>query len=161
MPGPIYTASFKGVAVTAQQDFFQLLAPAAKSVLIHGFLLGQSTEVKDAEEEMLQLTTNRGYSTVTDGSGGTTATQRGVNKNAAASGATVEVNNTTKLAVGTGTLEELESGHVWNVRVPYQFWYPPEVRPIVLGGEYWTLELETTPADSITMSGTLWFEVLG
>lgn len=156
----MYTVSFKGVAVTAAQDFFQVLAPSNKSVFVHGFLLSQSTETGDLQEEMLTLTTNRGSGSVTDGSGGSTATANPKQRSHAAFGGTIEVNNTTRLAVGTGTLTELEV-HNWNERIPYMHWYTPETRPEINGGEYWTLESETVPADSVTISGTLWLEVIG
>lgn len=159
--GIMYTAVFKGVAVTAQQDFFELKAPAAASVRVHGWILSQETEIGDAQEEMLRVTTNRGSGTVTSGSGGTTPTATPLIRTSPAFGGTVEVNNTTKLAVGSGTLTTDLEVHNWNERVPYAHWYTPETRPVILGGEYWTLELETTPADSVTVSGTLYFEVFG
>lgn len=155
-----YTASFKAVAVTAQQDFFEIAAPSTGSIVIHAWLLSQSTEVGDAMEEMLQLTTNRGEGTVTSGSGGSTLTARPLSRGDSAAGAVVEANNTTKMVVGTGTLVELEV-HSWNVRVPYQWIYTPETRPIIRPSDRWTLELETTPADSITINGTIWFEEIG
>lgn len=161
MPGTMYTVDFKAVAVTVQQDFFEVTAPTAASVVIHGWILSQSTETGDAAEEMLVLTTNRGTGTVTSGSGGTTPTATPIIRTSPAFGGTIEVNNTTKLAVGTGTLTTDLEVHVWNVRVPYMLWYTPETRPVVIGGDRWTLELETTPADSVTISGTLYFEVLG
>lgn len=161
MPGFLYTAVFKGVAVTAQQDFFEVKAPAAASVIIHGFTLSQETEFGDAQEEQLRLTTNRGTGAVTSGSGGTTPTATPILRTAPAFGGTVEANNTTKIAAGSGTLTTDLEVHNWNERVPYIFWYTPEARPVVIGGDYWTLELETTPADSVTISGTIWFEVLG
>lgn len=153
----MYTASFKAVAVTAQQDLFEILAGAGKNIRIHAWALFQSTEVGDAQEEGLLITTNRGAGSVTSGSGGTVPTPAPLSVDDIASGATVEVNNTTKMVVGTGVLTELEA-HVWNVRVPYLMIYPPELRPAIKAGDRWTLELETTPADSITMSGTVWFE---
>lgn len=159
--GIMYTAVFKGVAVTAQQDFFELKAAAAASLRIHGWILSQETEIGDAQEEMLRIATNRGSGTVTSGSGGTTATATPLIRTSPAFGGTVEVNNTTKLAVGTGALTTDLEVHNWNERVPYAHWYTPETRPVVLGGEYWTLELETTPADSVTVSGVIYFEVFG
>lgn len=163
MQGFMYTADFKAVAVTAQQDFFELRAPTNQSVIIHGWLLSQNTELADAAEEQLLLTTNRGSGSVTSGSGGNTATAVPLVRTgpSLASGGAVEINNTTKLAVGTGTLTTDLEVHNWNIRVPYHMVYTPEMRPVVIGTDYWTLELETTPADSITISGTLWFEVLG
>lgn len=158
--GRMYVASFKGVAVTAAQDFFEILAPSTMSLIVHGWLINQTTEIGDAQEEMLRITTNRGEGTVTGGSGGTTQTARPLARGDSASSATVKANNTTIMAVGTGTLIELEV-HNWNERVPYQFWYTPETRPIIRPSDRWTLELETTPADSVTISGTIWFEEVG
>ena len=160
MAGRIYTASFKAIAVTAAQDLFEITAGSAVPVVIHGFVLSQSTEVGDAQEESLQLTTNRGVGSTTSGSGGASVTPQPIDDADAAAAATVERNNTTIMVAGSGSLEELEV-HSWNVRVPYVFWYTPETRPKIRGGARWTLELESTPADSITMNGTVWFEETG
>lgn len=156
-----HTVVSKAVAVTAQQDFFEIRASANSAVIIHGWALSQSTETSDAAEEMLQLTTNRGTGSVTSGSGGTTATVNVLRRGDTAFGGTVEVNNTTKLAVGTGTLTTDLETYAWNIRVPLVFWYTPESRPIILPNDYWTLELETTPADSVTISGTVFLEQIG
>lgn len=158
--GRIYTTKFKAVAVTAAQDLFEILAATGKPIFIHGFTLSQTTEVGDAQEEGLQITTNRGAGSVTSGSGGSTHTPAPVNVDDTASGATVEINNTTIMSVGTGTLTELEA-FAWNVRGPFDRWYTPETRPYIKPGDRWTLELETAPADSITMSGTVIFEEVG
>lgn len=154
-----HTAVFKAVAVTVQQDFYEILAPTTGTVTIHGWMLSQTTEVADAQEEMLTLTTNRGTGAVTSGSGGTAPTATTIKRTDTAFTGTIEVNNTTKLVVGSGTLTTDLEVHNWNVRVPYMMWYTPETRPIILAGDRWTLELETTPADSITISGTIWIEV--
>ena len=110
---------------------------------------------------MLVLTTNRGVGTVTSGSGGATVTPQQVEDQDSTFGGTVERNNTTIMAVGTGTLETDLEVHCWNVRVPYQKIYTPETRPVIGPGNRWTLELETAPADSITMSGVVTFEEIG
>lgn len=157
MSGRMYSAPFKAVAVTAQQDFFEILAGAGKSLQIHGFVFAQETELGDAQEEQLRIIVNRGVG-VTSGSGGSTVTPPPIGVDDTASGATIEINNTTKIT--GGTITELEA-HVWNIRVPYVFWYPPECRPHVKAADRLTFELEDTPADSITISGTVWFEELG
>jgi hypothetical protein len=64
------------------------------------------------------------------------------------------------MAAGSGSLEELEA-YVWNIRVPLQQVYMPESRPVISPGNRWTLELESTPADSITISGTVLLEEIG
>jgi hypothetical protein len=49
----------------------------------------------------------------------------------------------------------------WNIRVPFQRIYTPETRPIISPGNRWTLELESAPADSVTMHGYVIFEEIG
>lgn len=156
MPGKYYTASFKDIAVTAAQDLFEITAPSGAPVVIHGWSVSQKSEVADAQEEGLTLTTNRGVGSTTSGNG-TSVTAQPTDDDTTAAGATVERNATTVMAAGSGSLEELEV-HAWNVRAPFIMFYPPELRPKVKASARWTLELETAPADSITMSGTLYFE---
>ena len=161
MSATMYTATFKGITMTAQQDLFEFKAPAAASCILHGFNISQNTELGDAQEEMVRLTTNRGSGAVTSGSGGSTAAIAPIVRTHPAFGGTIEINNTTKLAVGSGTLTTDLEVYNWNVRIPLLQLWTPEIRPIILGGEYWTLECETTVADTVTFDGTLWFEVLG
>jgi hypothetical protein len=150
----IYTAQFNGVAVTAQQDLFELVAGTNTPIVIHEIFLSQSTEVGDAQEEGLSILLKQG--STTSGSGGTTpaAVPRDVDDSASA--ATVEANNTTKATAGTIVTHAAWN---WNVRVPLQILFTPELRPYVKGGRRMTIELGTTPADSITMSGYItWSE---
>ena len=156
-----HTGGFKAVAITVAQDLFEVRASANSVVIVHGFSLYQHTDFADAQEEILRLTTNRGTGTVTSGSGGTTATVSPKVRGGVTFGGVVEVNNTTVLAVGTGTLtNDLE--HIgWNVRIPLFHLWTPEQRPIILPNDYWTLELEAAPADSITTNGTIYLEQIG
>jgi len=158
--GRMYSTHFKDVAVTAAQDLFEILGASDSLTIVHRVLLTQRTEVGDAAEEMLLLTTNRGVGAVTSGSGGSTHTPQPVCDGDAAFGGTVEINNTTVMATGSGSLEQLEA-FAWNIRVPFDLVYTPEQRPVISPGNRWTLELETVPADSINMSGTVWLEELG
>jgi hypothetical protein len=156
MPGKYYTASFKDIAVTAVQDLFEITAPSGAAVIIHGWSVSQKSEVADAAEEGLTLVTNRGVGSTTSGNG-TSVTPQPTDDDTAAAAATVERNGTTVMAAGSGSIEELEV-HAWNIRAPFIMFYPPELRPKIKASARWTLELETAPADSITMSGTVWFE---
>lgn len=159
--GRFYTAAFKSTAVTAAQDLFEIAAPSDAVVAIHEWGLFQTTELGDAAEEQLLLTTNRGVGTVTSGSGGASVTPQPISDGDAAFGGTVERNNTTIMAVGTGTLETDLEVLAWNIRVPFTRIYTPETRPVVSPGNRWTLELESTPSDSITMHGYVIFEEIG
>lgn len=152
----LYTAVFNAVAVTAQQDLFELNVPADAIVIVHAVELSQSTEVGDAQEEGLNLLFKRGATT--SGTGGTAPTPQPLETGSASFGGTVEVNNTTKATAGTIVTLRADN---WNVRMPY-LWLPtPEMRFILGPSTRFTIELATTPADSITMSGTLWYEELG
>jgi hypothetical protein len=154
--GRMYTVQFNGVAVTAQQDFFEINCPATAIVVIHEIWLSQLTEVKDAEEEMLLLLLKSGQTT--SGSGGTIPTAVPILLGDSAFAGTVEVNNTTKATAGT-----IVTHHPWhwNVRIPFEKIFTPEARPILRPSRRGTLELATTPADSITMGGYITFESIG
>lgn len=158
--GMIYTGIFDSVAVTVQQDFFELLAPADCTVIIRHIELTQSTEFGDAQEEDLIIRLKRGVGTVTSGSGGTAPTLAKQQSGFAAAGSTLEANNTTKMATGTGTITQLWSSS-WNVRAPW-IWLPtPEFTGVLSPSERLTVELASTPVDSITMNGTIVIEELG
>lgn len=154
--GRLYTVQFNGVAVTAQQDIFELNAPADAAVVVHEIGVSQSTEVGDAAEEGLSLLWKSGQTT--SGSGGTAPTAVPIEVGDAAFGGTTEVNNTTKASVGTIVTHYAWN---WNIRMDFVKIFTPETRPVLSPSRRATLELATTPADSITMSGYLVFEELG
>jgi hypothetical protein len=154
--GRRYTVQFNGVAVTAQQDFFEVVAPADAVVVIHDIHLSQSSEVGDAQEEGLSILLKSGATV--SGSGGSTPTAIPIEFGDAAFGGTVEANNTTK--ANTGTIVTHAAWN-WNVRVPLDIIFTPETRPILSPSRRGTVELATTPADSITVSGYMTIEEIG
>lgn len=154
--GRVYSAQFNGVAVTAQQDFFELNAPSDAAVRLLSIHLSQGTELGDAAEEQLLILLKRGQTT--SGSGGTTPTAVAYAAGDPAFGGTVEANNTTKASAGT--IVTLEA-HNWNVRAPFDRIFTPETCPILSPSGRMTVELATTPADSITISGFIIFEEIG
>lgn len=154
--GRRYRVPFAAVAVTAQQDFFEIVSASTKATRILGFHLSQSTEVGDAAEEGLSLLCKSG-STVS-GSGGSSATPIPVAKGDAAFAGTAEVNNTTKANTGT-IVTHLPVN--WNVRVPLDIIFTPEMVIDLPPSERFTIELATTPADSITISGWADIEEIG
>ncbi len=156
--GRIYTARFDPTAITAAVDLFEVLAAADVPVHIHGWHLFQTTELGDAAEEILEIETVRGVG-ATGGSGGQAAAEYPRDVNGPAAVTAVEARNTTRMTAGGGsvtTLEELG----WNLRIPWDFFYPPELRARVDPGELWTLALVTAPGDSTDIGGTLWLEEL-
>lgn len=158
--GRMYTAQVSAVAITAAQDLFEIAAPADAVVVVHNWTVFQTTDTGDAAEEILRIETVRGVGTVTSGSGGTTPTAQPISDGDAAFGGTVEANNTTRLAAGTGTLETLGQ-YGWNVRIPYTHVYTPEERPVISPSNRWTLSLPAAPADSLTTSAMVTFEEIG
>lgn len=155
--GRMYRTEFTAVGVTVAQDLFEILAATAKHCIIHAWGVSQTTEVGDAQEEGLQILIKRGVG-ATSGSGGSTHTPAPTHTSDTAAGAVVEINNTTKMTSGTITQEE---NYNWNVRQRIDIWYTPETRLQIAPGERKTIELNTAPADSITMSGYVIFEELG
>jgi len=151
-----YTVSFTGVAVTAQQDLFEIVAASGKNVEIVALFLSQSTEVGDAQEEGLSILIKSG--STTSGSGGSAPTPIPLTVSDAAAGFTAEVNNTTKATAGTIVTHHADN---WNVRMPYIVIFPEDMRTSLTGSRRATVELATTPADSITMSGTLYLREFG
>lgn len=147
----IYTASFTDVAVTAQQDFFQIEAVNVPAI-IHAVYLSQSTDVGDAAAEALTILIRR----VTDALTNVTAEAQ-LDTGDAAANADLNVNDTTPLTTGAQTIHP-ES---WNIAMPFVYLPPPELRIIVPVGDVVTVNLATTPADSITMCGVLYFEEIG
>jgi hypothetical protein len=148
-----YSAVFENVAVAAAQDFFEILAAAGKSIVIHEITIADHDTDTD---EKLRLRVVAGAGSVTSGSGGSTATPRPFDVNDAASGATVEINNTTKMLVGSGALTTLKSD-AFNTASGW-FWVPtPECRPVIAAGNRLTVELVGAPVATRNMTGCVVF----
>lgn len=152
----IYTVQFTGVAVTAQQDFFEIVAHSSKQCVLLGWGLSQSTEVGDTAEEGLSIIVKSGQTT--SGSGGSAPTPVVTDFSGGASGFTCEVNNTTKASAGTIVSHY---PYNWNIRVPLDVIYPEQFQLIFGAGRRLTIELGTTPADSITLSGYAVIQEIG
>lgn len=154
----MYTVQFTGVAVTAQQDLFAIVASSTKQLCVHGFELSQSTEVGDTQEEGLSILVKRGATSA--GTGGTAPTPTPLQVGQGASSFTARVNDATTIASG-GTIVTVHATN-WNIRSsPFQWLYTPEQRIWQAVSERLVVGLATTPADSITMSGTIWVEEIG
>ena len=154
--GRIYTAQFSGQAETVQVDLLEIVAGSADLIHIHEIGISQLLEIADAAEEMLLLQWKSGQTTT--GSGGNTTSIVPRSLGDPASGATVKDTNTTKATAGTIVTHY---SWYWNVRIPFQMIWTPETRPELIPSRRATLELATTPADSITFGGYIVFEELG
>lgn len=160
--GRMYTGAFAPSAQTAALDWFEITSPTTKVCFLHGIDISQTTEVGDAQEEMIEWAIKRGTSGTTSGSTGGTAigptTVGGTGDSA--SGSTLEVLNTSKMAAGGGSIVTLHRS-AFNVRNGL-LWLPtPEMRAVWAAGERLTIELVAAPADSVTWVGTVYWEELG
>lgn len=156
--GRIYSTQTSGVTLDEDRDLFEVLAATGKPVKIHGWALHQISDVGDAAEEVVRIEVVRGVGAVTSGSGGSSPSVHPLDDADTAVGATVEANNTARMAAGSGTLETLEQ-FGWNIRIPWVHFYTPELRPRVNPGDRWTLAaLAAALADAVTFGSTIWFE---
>jgi hypothetical protein len=145
--------TFVAVAAAAVQDFFEYTPGSNRPATILGWEIGQSTEAGDAADEQLRIEFITGYTT--SGSGGTNPTPFALDGGTSTALGTTDANNTTLATGGTAVVRyssafNVRSGHIW---MP-----PPELRIVVPQSVRSVLRLNSTPADSITFSGTLWFD---
>lgn len=146
----MYTATFEEVAVSAAEDLFEINAPSDGVVVVHGLEISQSS---DTDSEQLNLLIHRAS---TSGSGGSTPTARPLEVGDPAFGGTVEANNTSQGTEGT-----ILHSAAFNVLNGYVWWPTPECRPVISPSGRLVVELQTTPGDALTMSGTIYFEEIG
>ncbi len=150
----VYTGEFSGEAETAQVDFWEIQAAAGKLCRLLGILISQLTETGDSAEEMLLIQIKRSGSGATTGSGGSTApTLAPVDPGDAAFSGTVDtVTNTTKITGGSPVTLYSDN---WNIRQG-GLWLPPDLLDFKWADQqFMTVELGTTPADSITFASTI------
>lgn len=152
----IYRVPYTGTIAAADgdSDLLLLLPADDKPCALVGFVIGQSTELGDAQEENLRITIRRLTATVTNGSGGSAVTPVARDSIQAAAGFTARCNDTT-VATTSGTNTILEE-RAWNERnTPYEVWWPEEdLQPAVIQGEALVVRNETTVADSLTVEIT-------
>lgn len=157
-----YSISISAGSLTANStnptDLFEILTVRDKpAVRILGLVIGQSSDVGDANSENLSIKISRGWTT--SGSGGGTVTAVPLDGlDSAASFATVETLNTTTASAGT---EVVLFADVWNTQAGYQMWFPEGVQPylpITTATAYYTTVRLTAPADTVTISATLFVQ---
>lgn len=153
----IFSAAFADVAVTAEQDVFELVAPADSKIAIKEIRLGQYTDAGDAAAELLGVTVWKGFTTSGSGGQSVAAVNRQGHAGAAGSTTTIERNNTTRAQDGTGVLLHADA---WNTQVPYLWMADTPDRIVIPVGGRVVIRI-TAPADSITMNGTVLFEEIG
>lgn len=154
--GRVYVATIEGIAVTVQQDLFEVVAPSDMSVIVLEVGISQETNEADANEEQLRIVLQSGYTTTGSGGSGITAAPNASGD--AAETMVIARNNTTKATVGTILTHHAES---WNVRAPF-LWLPTDKCKIELkASRRFVVRLNTTPDASITFNAVVKLEEIG
>lgn len=151
--GRMYSAVFEEVTVSAAQDLFEIVGPADAITIVHGLVISQSSDAGDSASEQLNILVHRGS---TSGSAGSTPTPSPLSVGDPAYGGTVEVNNTTQSTEGVQIHSEC-----FNIMAGLSLWLTPECRWVISPSGRLIVELQTAPADALTMSGTIYFEEVG
>lgn len=162
MHRPVFTVTFENVNVVAVQDLFALLTPASTRLAVCRAEVWQFSDVGDAASEILRLTWKRGATVA--GSVGTAATPANVKAWGRAAVTTARVNDTTQANSGTittlfATAMNIFAGYVYAPRFGAEF--DVDERITVEASQRLVLSLDSTPADALSMSGTITFEELG
>ncbi len=165
----VFTAAFSAVAISADQDIFELVPDATTRIRILEIDLGQYSDAEGtadeaaAEQEILSVTMFRGHTVA--GSGGTDPTPANVNSYGRASVTAAAANNTT-VATTSGVLLyastwHIQAGFIW--RPPEDFARDPFRRHFVIKpSERFVVRVNaTTLADAVTTNGTVMFEEIG
>lgn len=149
--------------VSAVQDLAEIKMGSGQFGILHSVMVAVSSEETDSNE-FLQINTKRATGSFTSGSGGGSLTVvKGVTNDAAHGLATVERNNTTQAAAGSGALENLPllCGTLNVLACEFEKTPPPELRVPLLATEAVVVSLDEAPADAITMRCVVALEVFG
>lgn len=149
--GP-YSAPLTPAAITTTADLFHITVAAESPVTLMAMTLYQTSDVSDAQEEVLSIALAR--TTTGGGTGGTALTEvhYGDAGGSTVSAAVLGLNTT--VTTGGTVIEHIG----WNVRVPL-LWVPiPELRPSFDSTQDpVAFRLLAAPGDSITIGGTVWW----
>ncbi len=155
--GRLYSVVFDGVSVTTANgthDLISFLPAVDKPVMLHQVTLGVTSELGDAEEEVLRIGIMVGATT--QGTGGTAATGNPlISINDAVDAATVRTVDTTIATAGTEVQRYMDT---FNVRVGWNYYPAPEHRIMVENAAVLAVRLLAAVADDLTMSGGAIYE---
>ena len=158
--GRMYVVQFAAVAVTVAQDLFEIKCASDSPLILHEVRITQDSDAGNAQSEQLRFTVKRAAGSYTSGSGGSTPTPALIASQDGAAAFTCEANNTTRAAVGTGTLVTLITT-ADNIHNGWHYLPTPECRPTAAATEAFVIGLEAAPADSLTMNGYAIVEEIG
>lgn len=152
----VFAVPIASTASAAAIDWVEIRAAAGRTVRLIELRVSQSTEVGDAQEEMVRWRVIRGTSSITSGSGGSTPTPAPMATGYTAAFA-VEAGNTTQ-AVATGGTFTTVTMDPFNVRTGLLYVPLPEARFQITNQEYLIIGMAAAPADSITWEGVAFVE---
>lgn len=151
--GRVYTIPISATASpVAAFDAWELAAAANKPCKIKRIVIGQTSDVGDAAEEVLTASVIRGHTT--SGSGGSSVTPQPLDDVDAAAGLVAEVMNTTIASAGSAETQHIIS---WNIRVGLDHVFPPGSEPkvhVVTSNDRTVVRI-SAPADAVTIAGYL------
>jgi len=150
-------ATFTVTAANTDVDLLLIRPATNKPCRLVGWIISQSSEIGDAQEETLRVTVRHMAATLTV-TGGTSVTpvppHPGVDT-AAGMTATVYHATVTTTSGASTVVEELG----WNVRnTPWERWIPEELRPQAINGEGLLVRCESTVADDVVVEVTFFVE---
>lgn len=159
--GRIFALPWSGTVTNAggDADLWEISPGDDAPVAIRMIRLGQTSEVKDAEEEGLRITVKRLTATVTSGNG-TAGTEEELSRSGQSATLTWEYNGST-VATTSGNTEVLDEIGWINRQAPLEIWYPElKFAPRAVQTEALVIRMETTPGDDFTFVGTVYVEEL-
>lgn len=142
-----YTVNLAPASITAAIDLAAIKPADDIPVKIRAIRVWQTSDVGDAQDEVLTINVVRGNTT--DGSGGAAGTMVKKDERDAAASFTSRVGDTTAASAGT-PVTVYSSG--WNVRAPFEVIFPDQVQPRCDQGQTnIVVRLGGAPADAITL----------
>lgn len=157
----IYSIPFSATITPANTDVELVnISPADdKPVRLRGLILGQTSEVGDAQEEGIRIDVIRMTGTITDSSGGGTATPVPEDDVDTAAGMTVRTVDPT-VSTQTGGATTVMDSCPWNLRgSPLERWWPEDrYCPQARQTQRLLVRWVTTVADNVDVVGTAYVE---
>lgn len=150
----LYSVGINAVSCTLAQDLFAIYSGTQRIFRPVSIDLSQSTFT--SLQANLKLSFKRLPTTVTTGSGGTSATINKQSLNDSSAGVTARINDTTQ-ATTSGTAVIWHPTDI-NPLNGYQWYWPEATRPWIGLSEAFIVSLDTAPTSAAVFSGTLYFE---
>jgi hypothetical protein len=146
-----YTVNLSPAAATVAIDLVAIIAADDIPVKIRAIRVWQTSDVGDAQDEVLTINVVRGNTT--NGSGGAAGTQVPKDGHDAAASFTSRVGDTTAASAGT-PVTVYSTG--WNVRAPFEYTFPDQIQPRTDQGQgQLVVRLGGAPADSLTIGASV------